>query len=97
MPTTSGIASSPLSVMRRRQRAWIASSRLEAAWKTAATSSQPAASTAIGIQFRVVSSRASMVPDSSASAARSKKVPSEAPLTASRNDLGTLRQSWWPM
>ncbi len=97
MPTISGVASSSLSSIRFRQSAWIASSRLAAASKTAATSVQPASSTAIGIQFSVVSSWESIVPASSASAARSKKLPSDEPLTASRIDFGTLRQSWWPM
>jgi hypothetical protein len=97
MPTTSAVGSSSFCSIRRRQSSWIASRRLVTASKTAATSAQPASSTAIGIQFSVVSSRASIVPASSASAALSKKVPREAPVTASRRLFGTLRQSWWPM
>ena len=76
MPTIIAVGSSPLCFIRRRFSSWIFSSRASAAWKTSATSVQPVGVDGIGIQFSVVSSWESIVPASSASAARSKKVPS---------------------
>ncbi len=82
---------------RSRLAAATAISSRSARSRISAVSRQPCSSTVIGIQFRVVSSRESIVSASIAAPILATKVRIASLVTPARTDSGARRQSWWPM